>query len=611
MQDRGISILVVEDEFIVAADISASLRKVGYRVLATVPTGAEAFDAVRRSQPDLILMDIKLKGELDGIQTAERIQQEFRIPVIYLSAFTDEDTLSRAKLTEPFGYITKPFNQREVYSAIEMALYKHRMESVVRDKEELLETTLGSIEDGVITTDAYGTVRFLNRSALRLLGIGPGIADGLPVERVLRISRDEEGSEPFRLIAPTEQAGTDPASGRAFLLRDESGPPVPIEYRRSLLLDRLNRVTGHVLVIRDITVQLDREAMQSRLASVVEYSRDAIVSCSPEGIIRSWNRGAQEMFGYTESEVSGLNIALLTPAYVPDEIPQLLQELVEGKPARRIETYRKAKDGRVLSVAITLSPIQGQAGELRGVSIIATDITERRKLEKEVLEISAGERQRIGQELHDSLGQLLTGISLKIGALENMLGREKLPREKALARELSELVQGAIGQTRNLARGLIPLTLRSEGLAGALKELAEDADSLFGMRITVSAPEDLPLPEVALVSQLYGVAREAVNNAHRHGHATAMSITLSMEYSELCLSLHDNGTGIRKDRTPGLGLRIMEHRANSVGGRLEVFRAEEGGTFVVCRIPIPALIESDGAPIIAAEAPTSSGGYEE
>ena len=120
-------ILVVEDESIVALDIQSQLTSLGYTVLAVVFSGEAAINSVAQTQPDLVLMDIKLKGEMDGVEAAHRIGSRFSIPLIYLTAFADQDTLRRAKATNPYGYLLKPFEEDELHSAIETALYKHRM----------------------------------------------------------------------------------------------------------------------------------------------------------------------------------------------------------------------------------------------------------------------------------------------------------------------------------------------------------------------------------------------------------------------------------------------------------------------------------------------------
>lgn len=130
------SIILVEDEIIVAADVKNRLENMGYSVLGIFDTGEEAIEKVGELKPNLVLMDIVLKGEMDGIDAALKIRELFNIPIIYLTAYSDEKTLERAKVTEPFGYVLKPFEDREIQSAIEMAIYKHQMEKKLKESEE-------------------------------------------------------------------------------------------------------------------------------------------------------------------------------------------------------------------------------------------------------------------------------------------------------------------------------------------------------------------------------------------------------------------------------------------------------------------------------------------
>jgi CheY-like chemotaxis protein len=146
-------ILIVKDESIVAMDIKATLQGLGYGVIGTAASGKEAVEPALRTKPDLVLMDIMLKGSIDGIEAAKRIKAVLEIPIVYLTAYADEDTLQRAKVAEPFGYILKPFEGRELRTTVETALYKHRVEAKLRENERWLSTILRSIGDAVIATN--------------------------------------------------------------------------------------------------------------------------------------------------------------------------------------------------------------------------------------------------------------------------------------------------------------------------------------------------------------------------------------------------------------------------------------------------------------------------
>ncbi|VVB97201.1 Chemotaxis protein CheY [uncultured archaeon] len=162
-------ILVVEDEALVAEDIRRTIHNLGYIVLSTASSGKEALKKVDELRPDLVLMDIVLQGEMDGIETAREIRSRFNIPVVYLTAYSDGEILERAKLTEPFGYIIKPFKERELKINIVIALYKHKVERQLRESKEFYENVLEEIINGVWATDRNDFVRYANKGALKIM----------------------------------------------------------------------------------------------------------------------------------------------------------------------------------------------------------------------------------------------------------------------------------------------------------------------------------------------------------------------------------------------------------------------------------------------------------
>jgi PAS domain S-box-containing protein len=209
------------------------------------------------AKPDLVLMDIVLKGEMDGIAAAERIWEDHGVPVIYLTAYADETTLARAKITEPFGYILKPFDERELQTTIEMAFFKAKMDKTLREREAWLSTVLGSIGDGVIAADADGRINFLNPLAERLMGRDRSEVLGRPLAEILPFCPNEGESAVDDDALRTEESQ----------LTDKAGRTLPIEQTISPIRGSHRATTGHVLVFRDITrrKQAETEAEKSRV----------------------------------------------------------------------------------------------------------------------------------------------------------------------------------------------------------------------------------------------------------------------------------------------------------------------------------------------------------
>jgi two-component system, LuxR family, sensor kinase FixL len=230
------------------------------------------------------------------------------------------------------------------------------------------------------------------------------------------------------------------------------------------------------------------------------------------------------------------------------------------------------------------------------VLAVLRDVTDRSQMEKELLEISHREQSRIGQDLHDGLGQHLTGITFLSRALEKKLAARGLP-EAAEASEVSRLIMQALSQTRSLARGLFPVELEGRGLLAAFRELVATVERLFGISCVLECDETLDITDQTVGTHLFRLAQEALSNAARHGKAKHIVVEIRRNGSKISLTIRDDGAGFPVERGPssGLGLRIMHYRAQRVGGSLDVSSRVGGGTVVTCTFsaPSPALPVAD------------------
>jgi signal transduction histidine kinase len=227
---------------------------------------------------------------------------------------------------------------------------------------------------------------------------------------------------------------------------------------------------------------------------------------------------------------------------------------------------------------------------------LASAEQERKHLEQQILEISEREQRRIGQDLHDGLGQHLTGIELMTQSLEQKLaGKSKA--EAAQAAKIAQHVRDAIRQTRSLARGLSPVELDANGLMSALHELATNVQNMFRVKCSFRCDKPALIGENAVATHLFRIAQEAVTNAIKHGNATEIEIALTALPERLTLSVKDNGSGIQasSSRATGMGLRIMHYRAAVTGGSLTVQRDPKGGTTVVCSIRQPSAVATQNS----------------
>jgi PAS domain S-box-containing protein len=258
-------ILVVEDEIIVAKSIQKRLENLGYSVPAVVASGEEAVEIAAEAQPDLVLMDIRLKGDMDGIEAAGHIQTSHDIPIVYLTAYADEETLERAKVTDPSGYLLKPFELNELRTTVEMALYKYQMQCRLRDNERWLAATLKSIGDGVITADTSGYVTYMNPMAEALTGWKRQEALGKALVEVFNIIDEDTRRVVQNPVEQALGAGVVASLGNHTLLVARDGTETPIDDSGASIVDDKGNVTGSVLVFHDISQRRQaEEALRQR-----------------------------------------------------------------------------------------------------------------------------------------------------------------------------------------------------------------------------------------------------------------------------------------------------------------------------------------------------------
>lgn len=241
-------IMIVEDESIVAMGIRSTLTDLGYTVTGIAASSEVAIKKIAETQPDLVLMDINLKGDIDGVQTAEQVRSHFGIPVIFLTAYADNNTLQRAKVTEPFGYILKPFEEKELNISIEMALYKHQKEKQVKASGQWFATTLKSIGDAVIATDKNNFLVFINNIAETLTGwkreeaMGKILADVFNIEETLNPLNNP--------VTQVIQAGTVISLPESTTIKAKDGTATPVTGSAAAIKDNKGKTIGAILVFR-------------------------------------------------------------------------------------------------------------------------------------------------------------------------------------------------------------------------------------------------------------------------------------------------------------------------------------------------------------------------
>lgn len=427
------------------------------------------------------------------------------------------------------------------------------------------------------------------------------------IEASLGYSREEWLEDPVRWyerLHPDDKTRWSIEAAEMFL----SGKPLRAAYRilardgRTVCFQcdarMMRREDGQPWFIHGVAFDIsdlkrtEKQLQQERnLASTILETVDALVLVTDrEGRVIRFNRACEQTTGYSFADVQGKYIhELFHSAENRGHFQAAFRDFENGNIAdKRFESHWGTRDGlqRLIAWSLTALPAAGDTPTY----IVASgmDITERKHLEKAILEISGREQQRIGQDLHDGLGQHLTGIAFMAKVQEQKLAERKMP-EAADAAKIVRLVNDAISRARKLARGLAPVVFDEHGLMSALQVHAAEVQDLFGgVSCRFQCAQPVLIPDGSMATHLYHIAQEAVNNAVKHGQAQNILIRLSASDGRGSLMIRDDGKGLVRPSLnhAGMGLQIMKYRADMIGGAVEIYSDEKHGTTVNCGFPL-------------------------
>jgi len=432
MSEAARRILVVEDQRLIAADTENTLKKLGYVVVGNVASGEDAISKSDHLRPELVLMDVRLRGEMDGIQAAEIIRDRFSVPVVYLTAYADEETILRAKKTTPFGYLVKPFNERELRATIEIAFYTHQMERTLADERarrhaaEEFKTLVDGVRDyAIFMLDGNGRVTTWNSGAERLKGYKADEIIGKDFS-VFYTEEERQAGHPKRLLETALRDGRYEeenwrvrkdgsrfwASVIVTAIRNQSGTPIGFaKVTRDLSERRLAEEQREAE--RRETERVLRES-EEKFRLLVDEVRDyAIFFLDLEGRVMTWNAGAERIKGYRADEIIGQSFVRF---YVPEDvIAGVPSRLLQGATEQGVVTdegLRVRKDGSRFRAYVVLTALHDKSGRLRGFAKVTCDITEQKQAEQRMA-ILADASRLLGESLDsDEILFIITRVAV-------------------------------------------------------------------------------------------------------------------------------------------------------------------------------------------------------
>lgn len=631
------SILIVEDESIVALDIQNSLANQGYDIAGQTDRGEDAVRKASDLAPDLILMDIGLRGDMDGIEAAIQIRAQFDLPIIFLTAYTTQNVLERAREAEPFGFVVKPFDERELVSNIEMAIYKHGMEKQLRADENKFRGVIENCTDAIVLIDGQGLLVEWNPAAETLTGLRRAEVLGRPQwEIAFQLLPKERRTT--AMAEAFEERWKKSVAGRFFegleqMLEVEietvNGERRVIQTNGFVISARQGGLAG--AIIRDIT---DRRAMEEDLRGLLAREQlmgDIIRQASTmigvfglDGRRILVNNAAVQQTGYSEAELLSPEQGIdLTPPEWQKQEADKLAELREIRGAVRYQSEIQRKDGSRFPVEVIVHPHLDELDGMDSYFLFANDITERKKAEDERGRLIAGLKEK-NEELerftytvsHDLRAPLVTILGF-LGFLERDIASGRTDRIKKDITQIAEAankMQGLVVELLELSRvGRI----KNPSKLVPFEAIVRDALAMVAGQITLRNVQVEVAPNLPMVygdaARLTQVLQNLVDNAIKFmGGQPKPRIEIGYREAAdegVVFFVRDNGAGIdpqfhehifglfnrldpRVEGT-GIGLLLVKRIIETHGGRIwvESEGLERGATFCF------TLPEGEGRPV--------------
>ncbi|RPH39453.1 MAG: response regulator, partial [Desulfobulbaceae bacterium] len=548
-------IMIVEDEEIVAADIRMSVEKMGYTVCATASSGLEAIQKAESTQPDLVLMDIVLKGSMNGIEAATRIKDLYQIPVIYLTAFGENAMLQKAKTAEPYGYITKPFNDRELHIAIEISIYKKEAENKIRKMERWFATVLKSIGDAVITSDKKRQVTFMNAVAEKLTGWRQEDALGKKLTAILNIKDQDLGDLEKHLVEKVITEGLVINLIEDRMLIGKNGIEVPISDSAAPIKEENGETPGSVLVFRDITAsKMAEQALQESecklqiiLESLNQAQRIALLGSWQLNVETNhlwWSDETYRIFGVTPNDFSPTSEAIKTIIH-PDDLTlriKAFEHSLQTGESLDVNIRLLTKDGLLKYCHEKGEVFRDDSGQpLRFIGTIM-DVTKGKQDEEQRIKL---QDQLLQAQKMEAIGQLAGGVAHDfnniLGAILGYaeMAQEDSPAGSMLRHDIDEVVK-ASHRAKDLVKQILAFRHQATTMLIPMQPaiIVREAVKMLRSSLpsTIDIQQDIEVntgPILADPTQIHQIVMNLGTNAFHAMEESGGTLSISLEKKTL------------------------------------------------------------------------------
>ncbi|NYB51883.1 MAG: PAS domain-containing protein [Methanobacteriaceae archaeon] len=582
---KNLKILVVEDEALTALELQKKLVSWGYEVIDVVSSGEKAIEKSLELQPDLVLMDILLKGDMTGIDAAREIKSKMEIPIIYLTAYSDDETFEGAKITQPYAYLIKPFQDNELRFAIEMAFYGHERQLELKKSESHYRFLAESTPDMIFIINPDLSVNYVNESSLKYLKKPKDEIIGRSLKEIFPASVFKSQKKTLNDIF---RNGKSLCSEDLIIFPDD-------ELWLNTCFKPLKDDNGSVYAIMGISRNVSKfKKIQEELQGKDDFNFDIIESISQPvfykdklGLYRACNRAFEELLGLSKEDIIGKTVYDIAPRRMADKYLEMDQKLFETPGAQYYESEVQHVDGSVRDIIFNKITLNDSEGNLKGILGLMVDITSQKRIPNG-LQKSKNQQDAVIREMHTCIQKNLKLVSNLMGLQADsindnnisMMFRENQKRVQVMAlmyEKLSFYDDPTHIEFGNYLKSLVSLFINFYKPKGYYIDHQVNAE-----KINMSMDCAIPLAFIA-----HELVSNSLKHAFNQDKKGELIVTLEKDSSYWIMGVKDNGVGLPDNfnflKSENLGFKIVKIILDEVNGELD-FKNENGVQFII-RIP--------------------------